>query len=66
MHSKLLIKELQVKNQSVVRESGWQECVVSKRRHREGGIEHKYFALIGDHIVDCIGTMRMETQGEKA
>ena len=38
MHSKLLLKKLQVKNRSV-----WHsvECAVSKRRHREGRIENR-------------------------
>ena len=45
MHSKLLLKKLQVKNRSV-----WHsvKCVVSRRRHREGRIEHRDSALISD------------------
>ena len=43
MHSKLLLKKLQVKGLKCV------ECVVSKRRHREGRIEHRDSAMISDH-----------------
>ena len=37
-----------------------------RRRHREGRIEHKDSTSISDHRGDCIGTMRKETQGDKA
>ena len=30
-------------------ESGWLKCVVSRRRHKEGRIEHKNSASISDH-----------------
>ena len=63
MHSKLLLKKLHVKNRSV-----WHsvECVVSRRRHKEGRIEYRDSTLISDHWGDYIGTMSIETQGGKA
>ena len=33
----------------MVRESGWLECEVSRRRHKEGRTEHKDSTLISDH-----------------
>ena len=33
----------------VVRESGWLECEVSRRRHREGRTNHRESGLISDH-----------------
>ena len=61
MHSKILLNELQVKNQSVWLESGWLKCELLRRRHREGRIDHINFDFLSDHRGDCIGTTSKKT-----
>ena len=42
------------------------ECVVSRRRHWEGGIEYRDFASSSDHRCNYIGTMSKETHGDRS